>query len=291
MKFGVSMFTTDRSAGPAEVAQAAEERGFESFWVSEHSHIPVDEPFPFQGFEPRIYAAMLDPFVALAAAATVTRKIKLGTAISLVVQRDPINCAKAVASVDYLSDGRFLFGVGGGWNEGEMRNHGTDPATRFRLMRERLEAMRALWTQEQAAFHGRVEDFDPVWQWPKPVQKPHPPILVAGSGPGVLKRVVAYGDGWMPVVVPAVSDEMRGRVTPMAEFVEWVPLLREMASAAGRPKPSLTVTGAVLDEQNYEAFEALGVDRMQLRLTPAPLDDVLRELDAHRNTVLALTNG
>jgi len=288
MKFGVSMFTTDQSAGPAEVAQAVEERGFESFWVSEHSHIPVHEPVPFTGFEPRVYAAMLDPFVSLAAAATVTKRILLGTAISLVIQRDPINCAKAVASVDHLSGGRVLFGIGAGWNEGEMRNHGTDPSSRFRLMRERVQAMQALWTQEQAEYHGRALDFEPVWQWPKPVQKPHPPILVAGSGPGVLKRVVAYGDGWMPVVVPEVNEQMRGRVTPMAEFVELVPMLRKMAASAGRPSPSISVSGALLDQQNHDAFNELGVERLQLRLTPAPLHDVLRELDAHREAVLAV---
>jgi probable F420-dependent oxidoreductase len=288
MKFGVSMFTTDQSAGPAEVARAVEERGFESFWVSEHSHIPVHEAPPFPGFEPRMYAAMLDPFVSLAAAATVTQRIRLGTAISLVIQRDPINCAKAVASVDHLSNGRMLFGIGAGWNEGEMRNHGTDPSTRFRLMRERVRAMQALWTQEQAEFHGKAHDFDSVWQWPKPVQKPHPPVLVAGSGPGVLRRVVAYGDGWMPVVVPEVADEMRGRVTSMAEFVELVPRLRNMATDAGRPPPSISVSGALLDQQNYDAFAQLEVERLQLRLTPAPLPDVLRELDAHREAVLAV---
>ena len=285
MKFGVSMFVTDHSASAADTARAVEERGFESFWVAEHSHIPQAEPFPFEGFDPRIYAAMLDPFVALSSAATVTQKIRLGTAISLIVQRNPIECAKSVASVDHISGGRMELGVGAGWNEQEMRDHGTEPSTRFRLMRERVEAMRALWTDELAEYHGKMVNFGPAWQWPKPVQQPHPPVLVAGSGPNVLQRVVAFGDGWMPVVVPEVNEQMRGRVTPMAEFEVWVPKLREMAAAAGRPEPTVTVTGAELTQHTHARFCELEVDRMNLRLNPAPLDDVLVQLDRHAQEV------
>jgi alkanesulfonate monooxygenase SsuD/methylene tetrahydromethanopterin reductase-like flavin-dependent oxidoreductase (luciferase family) len=254
MKFGLSMFTTDYSASPTEVAKAAEANGFESFWVSEHSNIPVDTDFPMSDTVPREYSSMLDPFVALAAAATVTERINLGTAICLVTQRDPINCAKLVASIDQLSGGRMLFGIGAGWNEPEMRNHGTDPNTRFRLMRERVEAM-------------------------------NPPVIVAGAGPNVLKRVIAYGEGWLPVVTPAAPEQMKGRVTPMDEFVEMAGELERMADAAGRPTPAITVSGMNLDAATFDAFAELGVERMILRLTTAPLDDVLAQIEQHVKTV------
>ena len=287
MKFGISMFSTDRSAGPGEVAREVESRGFDSFWVSEHSHIPQASQPPFPGFDPRIYASMLDPFVALTAAASATSRIKLGTAICLVTQHDPINCAKTIASLDRLSNGRLLFGIGAGWNEEEMRNHGTDPSTRFRLMRERVEAMKVLWSGEDPEYHGSLVDFDPVWQWPKPTQQPHPPIIIGGAGPGVLKRVVKYCDGWLPVVVPSIPEEMRGRQTPMDEFVESVPELRRMAAEAGKPPPSVTVTGLGPTSEIVETFEGLEVDRLILRVPPSPLDDVLRELDEHVRTVEA----
>ncbi len=285
MKFGLSMFTTDYSASPTEVAKAAEANGFESFWVSEHSNIPVDTDFPMADTVPREYSSMLDPFVALAAAATVTERINLGTAICLVTQRDPINCAKLVASIDQLSGGRMLFGIGAGWNEPEMRNHGTDPNTRFRLMRERVEAMKALWTQEVAEYHGRLVNIEPTWQWPKPVQQPHPPVIVAGAGPNVLKRVIAYGEGWLPVVTPVAPEQMKGRVTPMDEFVEMAGELERMADAAGRPTPAITVSGMNLDAATFDAFAELGVERMILRLTTAPLDDVLAQIEQHVETV------
>ena len=279
MKFGVAMFPLDGAASAHEVALAAEERGFESYWVSEHSHIPVHAPLPFTGFDPKAYSSMCDPFVALGAAAVVTSTIKLGTAITLVPQRDPINCAKAVASIDQLSNGRFLFGIGAGWNEDELRNHRQAPESRFRLMRERVEAMQALWTQEQAEYHGRMVDYDPVWQWPKPKQQPHPPIYVAGSGPNVLKRVLRYGDGWLPVVVPEVNNEMRGRVTPIDEFKSLVTELAERAEAAGKPMPKVSVSGASADPEMFNIFQSLDVERMTFSLTPAPIDDVLRALD------------
>ncbi len=279
MKFGLSMFSTDTSATPADVARAVEAQGFESYWVSEHSNMPVATEFPLPGPIPREYSSMLDPFVALTAAATVTSRIKLGTAICLLTQRDPINCAKLVASIDHLSNGRMLFGIGAGWNEPEMRNHGTDPATRFRLMRERVGAMKALWTNDEAEYHGRLVDFEPTWQWPKPVQKPHPPILVAGAGPNVLKRVVAYGDGWIPSVTPVALEEMKGRVTSMAELAQLVPQLHRLAAEKGRPRPSVTITGMALDAQTFETLSGLDVERMILRLTPAPLEDVLAQIE------------
>ncbi|MGI9328400.1 MAG: LLM class F420-dependent oxidoreductase [Pseudomonadales bacterium] len=281
MKFGISMFPTDFSAGPAELALAIEDHGFESFWVSEHSHMPLSTEFPLADSVPRDYASMLDPFVALATAAAVTSNIKLGTAICLVPQRDPINCAKEVASLDHVSNGRVLFGIGAGWNGPEMRNHGTEPSERFRVMRERVEAMRALWTSEEAEYHGEKENFDPVWQWPKPVQKPHPPILVAGAHPNVLKRAVAYGDGWLPVVVPEHTEQTRGRMTPLADLSEWVPRLRALADEAGKPSPIVTTLGLVPDKQILATYEQLGIDRVVLGLTSAPMEDALRELKQH----------
>jgi probable F420-dependent oxidoreductase len=287
LKFGISMFPTDFSANPAELARAIEAHGFDSFWVSEHSHMPLNTEFPIADSVPRDYASMLDPFVALSAAAAVTSRIKLGTAICLVPQRDPINCAKAVASLDHISNGRVIFGIGAGWNEPEMRNHGTDPGTRFGVMRERTEAMKALWTNEEAEFHGKYENFDPVWQWPKPIQTPHPPILVAGAHPNVLKRAVAYGDGWLPVVVPALTEQTRGRMTSVAELEEWVPRLRKLAKDAGKPPPIVTTLGMVPDADTYRTYERLGIDRVVLGLTSAPIEEALVQLEQHVATVNA----
>lgn len=287
MKFGISMFPTDFSAGPAELARAIEDHGFESFWVSEHSHMPLSTEFPLADSVPRDYASMLDPFVALAAAATVTNSILLGTAICLIPQRDPLNCAKEVASLDLISNGRFLLGIGAGWNEPEMRNHGTDPSKRFRVMRERVEAMKALWTNEEAEYHGEMEDFDPVWQWPKPVQKPHPPIIVAGAHPNVLKRAVAYGDGWMPVVVPTHTEQSRGRLISLAELGEFVPRLRALADEAGKPRPTVTTLGMVPDKETLAIYEQLGIDRAVLGLTSAPMEEALKQLKQHAASIEA----
>ena len=282
------MFTTDQSAAPGEVAQLVEDHGFDSFWLSEHSNMPLSTDFPLADSIPREYSSMLDPFVALTAAAASTHRIKLGTAICLVTQHDPINCAKSVASVDQLSNGRMIFGIGAGWNEPEMRNHGTDPSTRFRLMRERVEAMKALWTEEAAEYHGRHVDFEATLQWPKPVQKPHPPVLVAGAGPNILKRVVSYGDGWLPVVTPEANEFSKGRMTPMAEFAEMVPQLNAMAEAAGKPKPSITVSGLGLDPDSFAKLEALGVERLVLRLTPEPMAVISKQIQEHVANVRAV---
>ena len=186
MHKAVSIFPTDASITPADLARACEERGFESLWVAEHSHIPVSRktPFPGGGDLPKMYYDVMDPFVCLASAATVTKRLKVATGVCLLVQRDPIQTAKQVASLDRISNGRFLFGIGGGWNAEEMANHGTGFDRRFRLLRERVEAMKAIWTQEKAEYHGELVDFDPVFAWPKPVQKPHPPIHVGGAFPG-----------------------------------------------------------------------------------------------------------
>lgn len=288
MKFGIGIFATDQSARPDEVARHAEALGFESFWVSEHSHIPVASEFPMGGPVPREYCAMLDPFVALAAAATATTRIRLGTAICLVTQHDPINCAKAVASLDLLSEGRVEFGIGAGWNEVEMRNHGTDPATRFRLMRERVEAMQTFWTHETAEYHGRLVDIEASWQWPKPVQQPHPPILIGGAGPKVLERVVDYGDGWMPSVTPEPVPAMAGRVTPLPDLMRLVPELRQRAEAAGRPRPAVVVTGLPLDAAAFEQLATLDVERWVLRVPPKPMAEVRPVLEQYAEQVRAL---
>src|SRR3954468_1506430 len=193
MDFGVSYFPTDESVEPAELARMAEERGFESVFVTEHTHIPAsrETSYPAGGELPREYWRIHDPFVALTTMASATERIRIGTAICLLVERDPIVTAKSVASLDRLSGGRMLFGVGAGWNLEEMRNHGTDPSKRFGILPERIEAMKEIWTSEEASFHGRYVDFDPIWSWPKPAQKPHPPVLVGGNGRTVYDRVLA----------------------------------------------------------------------------------------------------
>ena len=286
MKFGISMFPTDVSAGPGEVAAEAEARGFDAFWVSEHSHMPLSTQFPLGDTVPREYSSMLDPFVALAVAAQATTRIKLGTAIVILPQHDPINCAKAVASLDLVSNGRLLFGIGAGWNEPELENHGTEPSTRFKLMRERVEAMRQLWTSETAEYHGDLVDFDPVWQWPKPLQQPHPPVFVAGASPRVIERVARYGDGWLPVVVPEATEISPGRMTPLAQFKEMVPKMNDLAQARGRTRPRIIVSG-YLDEEAFAAYTALGVESVSFRVPSVDLDGVKRAMDEVSATITA----
>ncbi|MEZ5596826.1 MAG: LLM class F420-dependent oxidoreductase [Pseudomonadales bacterium] len=279
MKFGVSLFPTDTSARPDVVAREAENRGFHAFWVSEHSHMPVSTRFPMADTVPREYSSMLDPFVALSLAAGATTRILLGTAIVILPQHDPINCAKAVATLDLVSGGRVLFGIGAGWNEPELRNHRTEPSTRFRLMRERVEAMKALWTNEVAGYDGEFVRIEPSWQWPKPVQKPHPPIFVAGASPNVIRRVAIYGDGWLPVVVPQASDITPGRMTPLAELRDMVPRMRELAAEKGRPAPRVVVSG-YFDAEAHAVYETLGVESLTFRLPSADFDTVRQAMDA-----------
>ena len=201
MEIGVAMFPTDYSISPADLAVACEERGLESLWIPEHSHIPasLQSEWPGGPEMPKHYFHCMDPFVSLAAAAAVTKTIKLATGICLVVQRDPIQLAKQVSTLDQISDGRFILGVGGGWNAEEMENHGTDYKTRFRLMRERISAMKAIWTQDDAEHHGEFVNFGPIIGRPKPVQKPHPPIIIGGGYPHSARRAIEYGNGWIPV--------------------------------------------------------------------------------------------
>jgi probable F420-dependent oxidoreductase len=270
MELGLAILLTDYSMQPARLGSLAEERGFESLFLAEHTHIPVSRETPYPGGTelPREYSHTIDPFVALAAAAAVTERLKVGTGVCLVNQRDPIVTAKEVATLDHVSGGRFLFGVGAGWNKEEMRNHGTDPHTRWSLMRERVEAMKAIWTQEEAEYHGRFVDFDPIWSWPKPVQKPHPPVLVGGVGDKVLDRVVAYGDEWIP-----------NRVKNPEELGERIAELQRRAEAAGRERIPVTVFGAKPEERLLERLETAGVTRSLFYLRPEEPGDVERQLD------------
>jgi probable F420-dependent oxidoreductase len=250
--FGVSYFPTDESVEPATLARIAEERGFESVWVTEHTHIPAsrDTDYPAGGELPREYWRIYDPFVALTTMAAATERIRVGTAICLLVERDPITTAKAVASLDRLSGGRMLFGIGAGWNLEEMRNHGTDPAKRFRILRERVEACKALWSEEEATYHGEFVSFDRIVCRPAPLQDPHPPILVGGNGPQVHDRVLAYGDGWFPNRIPP-DDQMIARVED----------LQRRAEEAGRGPIPVSLQIPPRDPAVLERYEAAGVTR------------------------------
>jgi probable F420-dependent oxidoreductase len=275
MKFGVTIFPTEYSIGPAELARAVEERGFESLFFPEHTHIPTSRRTPWPGGAelPREYSHTLDPFVALSAAATVTENLLIGTGICLVIERDTITLAKEVASLDLISGGRFLFGIGGGWNLEEMENHGTNPVQRWKLMREQILAMKAIWTQDEAEFHGRLVNFDPIWSWPKPVQKPHPPILLGGDGPHTFQRVVEYGDGWIPI--PVASQR------PMSERI---PELNRLAAEAGRGRIPVSVWGAPSRPEVIQHYAELGVERCVFWLPSAPREEVLPFLDRYAET-------
>lgn len=272
MQFGLSIFPTSEAIQPAELARLAEERGFESLWFPEHTHIPVsrDTPYPGGGALPDEYRRIYDPFVALAAAAAVTERLLVGTGICLIVERDPITTAKEVATLDRISGGRFLFGVGAGWNEEEMANHGTDPRRRFGLMRERIEAMKLIWTEDEAAFHGRHVDFDPIFSWPKPVQRPHPPILVGGNSDGALDRVVALADEWIPNPETRLRD-LGGRIEE----------LQRRGAAAGRERIPVTFYAVKPEAEALHRYAEAGVDRAVFYLptgTRAETEPVLDHL-------------
>ena len=224
MEFGASIFFTDYSISPTELAIALEERGFDALWVAEHSHIPVPRrpAAPGGGELPKRYYDVMDPFVTLSAAAAVTKRLKLGTGVCLVIQRDTVQTAKLVASIDQISNGRFLFGIGGGWNAEEIENHGTEVSSRFKKMREQIEAMKEIWTKSTAEYHGDIVNFSPMMTWPKPVQKPHPPVLVGGAFPWAARRAIRYGDAWFPIAGS-------GRADPL----EYLPRFRQMAEEAG----------------------------------------------------------
>jgi probable F420-dependent oxidoreductase len=227
MDFGIGYFPTADAVGPAELALQVEERGHESLFFAEHTHIPAsrDSAYPAGGELPRKYSHTYDLFVALTAAATATSRLRVGSGICLVVERDPITTAKEVASLDRLCGGRFEFGVGAGWNREEMENHGTDPRTRMRLFQERVEAMKAIWTEDEASYHGEFVDFDRIWSWPKPAQRPHPPVLIGGNGPTVIDRVLSFGDAWFPNYMPEGRgifdrvEELRARAERQIDFM------------------------------------------------------------------------
>jgi len=227
MDFGIGYFPTADAVGPGELARLVEERGHESLFFAEHTHIPASRrsPYPAGGELPRKYSHTYDLFVALTAAAAATSRLRIGSGICLVVERDPITTAKEVASLDRLSGGRFEFGVGAGWNREEMENHGTDPRTRMRLMVERVEAMKAIWTEDEASYSGELVSFERIWSWPKPAQRPHPPVLVGGTGPTVLDRVLRVGDAWFPTYTPGGEgvldrlEELRSRAERPIDFM------------------------------------------------------------------------
>ena len=269
MKFGVGIFPTESVPPPAEVARMAEDRGFESLLFPEHTHIPAsrDSPYPGGGELPPWYSRTFDPFVAATAAAAATERLLIGTGICLVIERDPIVTAKDVASVDVLSGGRFLFGVGAGWNVEEMANHGTDASHRFGLMRERIEAMKAIWTEDEASYSGRYVNFERIWCWPKPLQNPHPPILVGGNGARVLDRVLAYGDEWMPNY--STEDDMAARIGD----------LNARASEAGRDPIPVSLMGMEPDAGAIDRLGQAGARRVLFWLPQESPDGVEQGLD------------
>ena len=273
MQFAIAIFPTDYAISMTELAPAVEERGFESLWVAEHTHIPTSRrtPWPSGASLPKQYWHTLDPFVALTAAAVATRTLRVATGVCLLVERDPIVTASLVASLDHLSGGRFLFGIGGGWNREEMENHGTRFESRWRLLRERVEAMKEIWTADEAEYHGELVDFDPIWSWPKPVQRPHPPIHLGGNGPNTLRRVVRYADGWMP---------NRG------DFETRIPELHRLAEEAGRGRIEVSAYGTRDGgAAEIERLRGAGVDRVIYYVPPDGRDAALRHLEA----VTALT--
>ncbi|QXJ20172.1 LLM class F420-dependent oxidoreductase [Actinomadura graeca] len=266
MKFGIYTLLTDEGIRPDVVARAAEERGFDSLFIAEHSHIPVKRESLLQGRAelPRPYYRTLSPFLALTAAATATSRLLLGTAISLLPQRDTIHTAKEVATLDVLSGGRAILGVGVGWNREEMRNHGVDPGVRGALLNEQLEAIKVMWMQEEAEFHGDHVDFDPIHIWPKPTRRPHPPIYIGGESPAALARLARHGDGWLPRAA-----------TPPAEIRRVSAQLADQ----GRPDVPITLCGLEADAGAVEGLAGAGVERIALLLPTAPEDDSLRALD------------
>jgi probable F420-dependent oxidoreductase len=278
MDYGVVMFPTEYSIAPDELARELDERGFESLWLPDHTHIPASRQSPWPGGPelPREYRSNFDMFLSLAAAAAVSKRLKLGTGVCLVIERDPIVTAKEVATLDRLSNGRVLFGIGGGWNREEMANHGTAWGSRWRLLRERTLAMKAIWTQQEAEYHGELVNFDKIWSEPKPVQKPHPPIILGGDGARTFDRVAEYGDGWMPILRPHTNPVAR------------IPELHARLKEAGRTIESAPVSifFAPPDREKLDALEQAGVSRAIFGLPSAPREKILPRLDAFK-TVMA----
>jgi probable F420-dependent oxidoreductase len=273
MHFGAAMFATDDAIRPDHLARELEQRGFESLWLPEHTHIPVSRRSPWPGGPnlPKEYWHTYDLFVALTAAALATRTLKVASGICLIVERDPITTAKEIASLDVLSGGRVIFGIGGGWNAEEMEHHGTNFKKRWRVLRERVLAMKEIWTKEEAEFHGEFVNFDPIWSYPKPLQKPHPPIIMGGDGETTLDRVIEFCDGWMPI---------GARVTNLPSKIA---ALRQRAEAAGRDPKSLPVSifAAPADPASIDSFRNAGVDRVVFMIPSGGPDAVLPTLDKY----------
>lgn len=273
MHFGASMFFTDYSMTPQALAKALEERGFESLWAPEHSHIPLSRktPFIFGGDLPKKYYDVMDPFVTLTAAAMASTKLKLGTGVCLINQRDPIQTAKLVASIDQISNGRFIFGIGNGWNQDEMEDHGTVFETRHKLVRERVEAMKEIWTKSKAEYHGEFVNFDPMMAWPKPVQKPYPPILVGGAFPYSARRAIRYADGWMPQLTAKMQ----------LPFVDQIARFHQMCAESGRDPASVPVSvwGRTPDHAEIASYVDIGVERVCTSLDSDTEDKILPVLD------------
>jgi probable F420-dependent oxidoreductase len=271
MKAGAVMFMTDYSMSPTELAIALEERGFESVWVPEHSHIPLSRKSPWPGGPelPKMYYDAMDPFVCLAAMAGVTKNLLLGTGICLVVQRDPIQLAKETASLDQISGGRFLFGIGGGWNAEEMADHGTEFKTRFKLMGERVDAIKTIWRESKPEYHGEFVDFEPMMAWPKPIQKPNPPIIVGGGFPHGARRAIEYGEGWMPI-------------GSRFDVLENVSRFRQMAAEADRDPDTIELTVFGLSPSDeLKAYADNGFGRVVFNLPSEPADTILPLLDKY----------
>jgi probable F420-dependent oxidoreductase len=273
MQFGIAIFSTDYAIRPDELAREIEQRGFESLWLPEHTHIPANRrtPYPAGGDLPKEYWHTHDPFVALTAAAMATTTLRVATGICLLIERDPITTAKEVASIDMLSGGRFVFGIGGGWNAEEMENHGTEYKKRWRLLRERVLAMKEIWTKDEAEFHGEFVNFDKLWSYPKPTQKPHPPILMGGDGQTTFDRVIEFCDGWMPIGFR------------MGNLPEKIATLRQRAESAGRDPNTISISifGANPDKATLEQLEGLGVERAIFFVPPAERDVVMPLVDKY----------
>ena len=278
MKIGIFAALTAESEHVATLASEIEARGFDSIWVPEHTHIPTtgSTPYPGRGPVTREFGQTLDPFVTLAVAAGATQTLKLGTAVCLLIQRDTITTAKSVATLDQLSGGRVLFGLGGGWNRPEMENHGTEYASRFKKLEEQIEATKRIWTEDEAEFHGRYVSFDPIWCWPKPLTRPHPPILLGGETEYTLRRVVAHADGWLP------------RTRDPEQVVTGIARLRELAREAGRDEDSISISvfGVRGRPEAIKPFQDLGVERAIVTLIDGSPDDTKRRLDRYARLIV-----
>lgn len=274
MHIGCAFFNTDYAIPIDELAREMEARGFESLLVAEHTHIPTSRRSPFAGGAelPKHYWHTLDPFVGLTAAALATRKLKVGTGICLIIERDTITTAKSVASVDFVSGGRFIFGVGGGWNIEEMEHHGTDPKTRFKRLEEQVRACKEIWTKDEPEFHGRHVNFDRMWSYPKPIQKPHPPVILGGESVHTLQRVVDIGDGWLP----------RGRAGA-DPILAGMKELAARAAKAGRDMKTISVSvfAAKPEQENLDRLAAGGVTRALFMMPSETRDTVLPLLDQY----------